>query len=221
MFPGGKFGTPYFIQYGKAGTQTAHNSDKYVYAISNNGFWDNGDNMKLGRVLKSKIGGLDASDWEYYKGGDGMNDAAWTKYINETVTDKAGYLIHNPTKCSMTGASYISELGRYIMVQWYHTMGSCLMDDEAELKKRGLANPGEETVLDFYESPYPWGPWTLFHSYTSNPIGMYNPCVITKLTSNNGKKLVIFTNGSSYTSSVQGDGNYYKLITVECELETE
>src|SRR6266436_1002990 len=50
--------------------------DRYVYATSNNGFWDNGDNYILGRVLRSKIGALKAADWTFYQGGDGMLDSS-------------------------------------------------------------------------------------------------------------------------------------------------
>lgn len=219
MFMGGKFGTPYFIHYGKAGEETVHNSDKYVYAISNNGFWDNGDNMKLGRVLKTKIGNLDAADWEYYKGGNGMEDESWSKYINDAVTDKAGYILDNPGKCSMTGACYIQELEKYIMIQWYYTAGAGSTRNPEKLANLGLTNAGEETVWDFYESDFPWGPWTKFHSHTYKPIGAYNPCIVPKFTSHDGKKIVIFTNGSFHTQDFKGDDMIYRLMTIECELE--
>ena len=58
MFPGSRFSTPYFIQYGTDGSSIIDNADKYIYAVSNNGFWDNGDNLILGRVLRSKIAEL-------------------------------------------------------------------------------------------------------------------------------------------------------------------
>jgi len=212
MFVGGKFGTPFFIHYGKAGTETVHNSDKYVYAVSNNGFWDNGDRMRLGRVLKSKIGGLNAADWEFYKSGDGMSGESWTKYINE-----AGLILDAPGKCGMTGAAYIEGLERYIMIQWYYTSGSGVNNEKA--KALGLENAGQETVWDFYESPYPWGGWTKFYSQTFNPLGAYNPCIATKFTQNGGKKFTIFTNGNFHTHPKSGADCLYRLHTVECELE--
>src|SRR6202008_4923414 len=49
MFPGPNFATPYFVEYGKT-PAPPDGGDKYVYAISNNGFWDNGDYLILGRV---------------------------------------------------------------------------------------------------------------------------------------------------------------------------
>ena len=49
MFPGKRFATPYFVNYGQDGHEAiADGSDKYVYALANDGFWDNGDDMVLG-----------------------------------------------------------------------------------------------------------------------------------------------------------------------------
>ena len=53
------------------------NVGDYVYAISNNGFWDCGDDMIVGRVARSHIGRLRAADWEYFTGGNG-DAASWT-----------------------------------------------------------------------------------------------------------------------------------------------
>ena len=79
MFPGMRFATPFFIHFGKEyAAATVDNADRYVYATSNDGFWDNGDNYILGRVPRSKISALNAADWTFYKGGDGMIDSSWT-----------------------------------------------------------------------------------------------------------------------------------------------
>jgi hypothetical protein len=59
MWPGSRFGAPYFIHYGQnGGSVTNDDADKYVYSISNNGFWDDGDDYILGRVPRSKISAL-------------------------------------------------------------------------------------------------------------------------------------------------------------------
>ena len=53
MFPGKLFPSPYFICYGQQRHEAvADGSDKYIYALSTNGFWDNGDKLILGRVLR-------------------------------------------------------------------------------------------------------------------------------------------------------------------------
>ncbi len=53
MFPGERFATPYFIEFGHEGSSKANVGD-YIYALSNNGFWDCGDDMVLGRVERIK-----------------------------------------------------------------------------------------------------------------------------------------------------------------------
>ena len=88
MFPGPRFATPYFIQYGYGhATVTEDNAGEYVYATSNNGFWDCGDDLVLGRVARSKIGNLNGHDWEYYTGGDGMKSISWSRQMNDSKPD--------------------------------------------------------------------------------------------------------------------------------------
>jgi hypothetical protein len=64
MFPGMRFATPFFIHFGKEyAAAKVDKADRYVYATSNNGFWDNGDNFILGRVPRAKLSALNAADW--------------------------------------------------------------------------------------------------------------------------------------------------------------
>ena len=58
MFPGKPFGAPYFVWYGKDGAAGVDNADKYVYAVSNDGHFEGGDNYVLGRVLRTKLADL-------------------------------------------------------------------------------------------------------------------------------------------------------------------
>src|SRR6516165_4337738 len=74
MFPGRRFAAPYFVEYGQDGRATVDNANQFVYAVSNNGFWDNGDSLVLGRVRREKLANLNAADWEYYRRGDGMSE---------------------------------------------------------------------------------------------------------------------------------------------------
>jgi hypothetical protein len=64
MFPGRTFSTPFFVQYGKD-VKGQDESDSYVYAVSNDGAWNNGNWMTLGRVPRNRIARLDAKDWEF------------------------------------------------------------------------------------------------------------------------------------------------------------
>jgi hypothetical protein len=197
MFPGRRFSTPYFIQYGYGhGESVADNSNEYVYATSNNGFWDCGDDMVLGRVARSKLALLNGKDWEYYIGGDGMKPAAWASNMGQ-----ARQLLVAPGKCGMTGAVYLAAQRRYFMIAWYYPAGGGKMP-----------GAGTHSVWDFYESPHPWGPWTPINSYESTPAGLYSPEVCPKFQS--GNRIVAITAG--YWNSPPD----YRLTIVPLELET-
>ena len=197
MFPGRRFSTPYFIQYGYGhGESVADNSNEYVYATSNNGFWDCGDDMVLGRVARSKLALLNGKDWEYYIGGDGMKPAAWASNMGQ-----AKQLVVAPGKFGMTGAVYLAAQRRYFMIAWYYPAGGGKMP-----------GAGTHSVWDFYESPRPWGPWTPINSYDSTPAGLYSPEVCPKFQS--GNHIVAITAG--YWNSPPD----YRLTIVPLELET-
>lgn len=69
MFPGLRFGAPYFVWYGQDDAATVDNADKYVYAVSNDGHFEDGHDYVLGRVLRTKLPDLFATDWSFYTGG--------------------------------------------------------------------------------------------------------------------------------------------------------
>lgn len=176
MFPGMRFATPFFIHYGKEyAAATVDKADRYVYATSNNGFWDNGDNYILARVSRSKIGALNAADWSYYKGGDGMQDSSWTSEM-----DNAALIINAPGQCGEAGVTYLPALNRYVLISWYYPIGN------------GHSGKIDTTELAFYESPKPWGPWTRIKVMLSQPQGWYIPRVVAKFQSRIGPDLQAF-----------------------------
>ncbi len=182
MFPDARYATPYFIHYGQDGAAPAiDNADRYIYAVSNNGFWCNGDNYILGRVERSKIGRLDAGDWTFYKGGDGMQTKNWT-----SDKGQAALIIDNPLKCGETGATYIPGLGRYLLVAWYYPG-----DPNVET---------DETRLIFYDAPHPWGPWGEVREVVSSPEGWYCPRVLAKWQRGSGDRVeaVLVAGGDYY-----------------------
>ena len=197
MFPGSRFATPYFIQYGKDGKANVDQADRYVYAISNNGFWDNGDNIILGRVLRTKIGELKGSDWEYYTDGDGMLASNWNSDMN-----RAKLIIDEPNHLGMTGPVYLPEFRRYLMIGWYYPKGGG--------KK---PNAWSETVWDFYESPKPWGPWTKIGSHHFAPQGYYGPGICVKFSEKRGHRVFAVTAGDWHDLSV------YRFTLVPLDLE--
>ncbi len=200
MFPGMRFATPFFIHFGKEyAAATVDNAGRYVYATSNNGFWDNGDNYILGRVSRSKIGDLKAADWTFYKGGDGMRDSSWSKDMS-----RAALIIDAPGQCGETGVTYLPALNRYVMVSWYYPGGT------------GHAGKIESTEFAFYESPKPWGPWKRIKSIPIQPQGWYIPRVLAKFQSRAGEALQAFI-------AVAGDWRnpvYYRYTMVPVRFVT-
>src|SRR5581483_5102501 len=176
MFPGPAFAAAHFIEYRNHG-DLPHGSHKYVYATSTNGFWNNGDFLILGRVQRARIGALDATDWEFYSGGGGSNDSNWTTDVHQ-----AKPILSNPGKLGETGAFYLPQLQRYVMIGWYYPGGGATAIEASTT-----------TVWDFYESPTPWGPWRNTKSHQWNPQGYYAPSICPKFQSD--KRLYVVTAG--------------------------
>jgi hypothetical protein len=192
MFRGATFPTPYFVDYGRDFQATADGGDRYVYAISNDGFWDNGDRQILGRVPRAKIARLDARDWQFYRGGDGGTDASWG-----ADPAAAKPLVESPGRLGSTGAAYVPAKRRYAMVAWHYPAGGGKMPGASR-----------RTVWDFYSAPKPWGPWVKVGSRTWEPQGYYTPQIAPKFTSADGESLWIFTAGDWNQPSV------YRLTAV-------
>lgn len=178
MFPAKSFSVPFFVEYGKNGKVPdgyggwmwpPHGGDRYVYAVSNDGFWNNGNYMKLGRIRRDKLENLNPLDWEFYSGpagdaADGLEDMNWGK-----DPDSAAAILRDKEKLSQAGIQYIWPLNRYIMIQAYYPAPYSENFDTTR------------TIWDFYEAPAPWGPWTRFHEQEFNGNGgYYNPDIVSK-----------------------------------------
>jgi hypothetical protein len=184
MFAGARFATPYFIHYGRDGkAPPVDHAQRYVYAIANNGFWCNGDDYILGRVPRSRIGRLDAADWTFYTGGEGLQDRAWSGDPSTALP-----IIEAPRTCGETGATYLPSAGRYILVAWSYPG-----DPNVET---------DETRLVFYEAPHPWGPWQRTGETISRPEGWYCPRVVSK-----GQRRV----GDEINAFLATGGDYYEM----------
>lgn len=188
MWPGKSFGAPCFIHYGKNGGQVKRDkADQYVYAVSNNGFWNGGDLFVLGRVRRADLPRLNAADWSYYSGGDGMDSSAWTPDLA-----KAKPILEQPAKLGLTAPVFIPALNRYLLVSWYIT----------PTLKRWFTP--ELVTFDFYEAPHPWGPWKSVASFddTFLPKGhhMYGPnlCAKYQEVRADGVKVDLYTSGCPF-----------------------
>jgi hypothetical protein len=198
MFPGLEFGAPYFVWYGQDGKASVDNAGKYVYAVANNGHFEDGDYYVLGRVPKKKLPDLNAADWEFYTGGDGMTARNWTADM-----DGAKPILSDPLNCSMTGMTHIPALGRYVMVVWHYTTYNLRTDPR--------------TINDYCEAPRPWGPWTKFKTIDTDKLGWYVPII--------GQKFQKKINASTVDCVLYPTGNYqnsklYKLNFIPITLTT-
>lgn len=202
MWPGTRFGAPSFIHFGQDGGAVSKDAaDRFVYAVSNNGFWNGGDDFVLGRVERAKLARLQASDWEYRAGED-----QWVKDPGAAVP-----VLRRPGKLGWTSPCYLPSLERYLLVSWHLT---------PTLKK--WFEPGE-VVYDFHEAPHPWGPWTFVSSFSDRVIvggHMYGPNLCTKFqkAGKDGEvKVLMFTSGCPFEDVPAG---LYKLWCVPLTVRT-
>lgn len=189
MFPGRIFSTPFFVQYGKNGEGVPEEANEYVYAVSNDGAWNNGNWMILGRVRRDQLEKLDPGDWGFIHGYDNHRKPIWRQRY-----DNALYIFRAPGRTSMTGIHYIHGLKIYLMPQWYYPY---LGDKQRRWKA---------TRWEFYWATAPWGPWTLFYRQDFAPQSFYNPSIPSKFISEDGKRFWIFTALRSEPDSDDADG---------------
>ena len=205
MWPGSRFGAAYFVHYGQNGGRVARDAaDRYVYAISNNGFWNGGDNYIVGRVERKKLPHLNAADWTYYAGGAG-DDATWTARL-----DLADPVLNLPGQCGSAPACYVPALDTYIMAVWY-----------LPVKLTKWYEPGE-MKYDFYQADHPWGPWHFVSSLSDKRITgghMYGPTIGAKFQQSDplGAKVWMFTSGCPFDDK---PSSLYKAWAIPLVLRT-
>ncbi len=137
MFPGHKFGGPAFVNCGQ---NNANAPDSFVYAVSSDQ-WDNGSNLRLGRVPADSIMRREA--WEWVCSFDRVGESAWHHSLDASVPVLS---IHR-----YIGAPemvYLAGIERYLLLTWR------LHED---------FSPDAGTDLLVLEAPKPWGPFSLVH----------------------------------------------------------
>jgi hypothetical protein len=200
MFPDRAFAAPYFIDYGPSSSVRPHGGDEYLYAVSNNGFWDNGDQLVLGRVRRDLMSRLQADDWQFLVGDDGLDDAAWVGEVS-----RARSILTRRGRLGRAGVSYLPHRGRYLTIGWHYPAGG------------GKANwPESEgvtdvTVWEFFEAPAPWGPWTQIGAHAFFPEAYYVPNVLPCFQSHD--RVHVLTGGD-----FRKPADYYKMTVVPVDL---
>ncbi len=207
MWPGGHFGAPFFVHYGRNGGQVSRDgAEEYVYACSTNGFWNDGDSLILGRIKRSLLPNLKSTDWEYLSGADGSDVASWSRDV-----ERATPILSRPAKCGQTPITYVPELGLYLLISWYNT---------ERMKKWYEPN---EIRYDFYQASHPWGPWTQINSFSDSFLGpmyhMYGPSICARFQQRRGAdiELSLFTSGCPFNDV---HGSVYKMWHIPVLLRT-
>jgi hypothetical protein len=188
MWPGGAFGAPFFVHYGRNGGQVAQDeAAEYVYACSTNGFWNDGDALILGRAPRSRLPLLKSGDWEYLSAPDGGAPANWSRSI-----DRAIPILNRPGRCGQTPITFVPDLGLYLLVSWYNT----------ETMTRWFKP--NRMRYDFYQAPHPWGPWSPAGSADDSFLGpgwhMYGPSICSAFQQRRGDdvEVSLFTAGCPF-----------------------
>lgn len=138
MFSGNLFGGPAFINFGR---NNDHARDGYVYAVSGDQ-WDNGSELRLGRVPNEQI--LNRKAWEWVAEIVEGHEPRWTQEVSQSRP----VLVKNRA-ISLPEMVYLQSLRRYLLLTWR------LHED---------FSPRAGTDLFIYESPEPWGPFSLVYS---------------------------------------------------------
>ncbi len=200
MFPGHTFSNLTFVQYGKDGQGTKDGSDKYIYAVSNDGTWNNGNTMTLGRVPRDRIAKLNPKDWEFIHGFEEGYIPIW-----KPRHDYALYTFRAPGRTGVAGVHYLPGLNRYLTPQWHYPT----------LNDTPATAVWKRTRFELYEASQPWGPWTLFHTQEFEPQGFYNPTIPGKFISEDGLKFWIFAAGD-FSAAPRP---YYSINMIPVTLE--
>jgi hypothetical protein len=152
---GPRFAGLAFVGFGPGCTGVPERLGDYVYAVSNDGNWETGDNAFLARVPRDAV--LDSSAWEFYcTPGEGAFDApaTWTR-----EEYRARPILRDPGRIGHPTMTYLPALDRFLLTYSTepvpHTFGT-----PTEVAKATWDRSTELLVL---EAPNPWGPWRLVH----------------------------------------------------------
>ena len=137
MFPGHKFGGPAFVNFGQ---NNANARDGYVYAVSSDQ-WDNGSNLRLGRVLVDSI--TRRESWEWVCAFNPAGDPAWSYDLNESVP-----VLSLHRWLGLPEMVFWASIQRYLLLTW-------------RLHKDFSGDDGTDLLI--FEAPEPWGPFALVH----------------------------------------------------------
>ena len=198
-FLGNKFAGLTFINFDKGYSDVPDALYPYVYAMSNDGSWETGDNIFMARVHKDSI--LNRKAWQFLSSLD-KNIPSWSKSEDKcySIFKDSGHVGH-PT------ISYNKSLKRYIL-----GMYSDVVPHTEDADTKTWSKWDKESELQLYESEFPWGPWKIF--YNEKPWGgskhtCYLPQIPNKWWSNDGLSGTVMFAGDYVGKNYE----YYGMMT--------
>jgi hypothetical protein len=136
MFPGSKFGGPSFIQFGRDHEAAV---DGFVYAVSGDQ-WDNGSELRLGRVPQEGILQREAWTW------GNCNPDGEVTWVDDL--ESAPPVLKLDGHLGLPEMVYLPSLERYLLLTW-------------GLHRDFHVEAGSE--LTILEAENPWGPFNLVY----------------------------------------------------------
>ncbi len=202
MWPWVSFSTPFFVQFGQDYREAI---DDFVYAVSNDGTWNNGNYLTLRRCPRKRIGDLNPLDWEIITGLDAAGEPKWDR-MNPTHGSLPGAAIFRHRGfTSMTGMQYVPAVKRFVLPQWAY------VDLDRE-----YAAAFSQSGLWLYEAPHPWGPWRLFHVEPDWNQANYNPSLPAKWFEEGGRAMWMVSAGDFLNH--QNPNHQYRFLARKFEL---
>ena len=209
LFPGPNFATPFFLDAGqdeKLPPTAPETLREYVYAVSTDGYWDNGNALNLGRVPRDKIGNLRIDDWEFFCGTRDEKPAPiWRK--GQPGLEACYPILSKPYCFGQTGILYLPGANRYVIIGWHYPY----LDREEW--NHSVAQ------WDFYSAENPWGPWELIHTHRWETEGFYNPVMPSAFLSEDGLSGWALVCGDFNTHSHPIDETLYTLWMIPISFE--
>lgn len=230
MFPGQQFSAPFFIQYGPGNTRTADGGDKYVYAVSNDGYAYNGNYLHLARVPIDRV--LDRNAWRYYHGRAGGAGNLWTR-SNAGATR----ILQVRHGLSQPAIQYLPRFHRYLLTSFTYSRARSDFPTRSQTPY---------TRFRFYSAPHPWGPWrrqldtgarrdmwcrhvcrvtrqpgdaALDVGRPSDWLGLYDPALVQKFVFTRAhRSQVLLTSGDFRNPTRYRGANLYRLHAVPFNL---
>ena len=122
------------------GQNNANARDEYVYAVSSDQ-WDNGSNLRLGRVPADSIMRRDA--WEWVCSFVPSREPAWSHDLDESIP-----VLSLHRWLGIPEMVYLAGIRRYLLLTW-------------RLHADFSGDDGTDLIV--LEAPEPWGPFSLVH----------------------------------------------------------